>query len=293
MPKKQDLKKSDKLTQEDKTVLGSVEAHNKITKRIKGYKHLRGDKRLFLSKYFTGFNGVYNDSAVNIPPIHAQTIQHSPYHLTQLLILLLQDFFSEGLPIEYYWKWTPDFETTQVLFDTVYNKESAAVAKKPIIIVSHGDLSTQKTVIGNTHSGKFNIKTGGVDTMNLSLGNTTLICQVVSSLYSESSLLATMIFNYLVAIQSVLSPLLGIHQVYNINMSSTSPMRESETMYVTSVTLPISMQLAWIQSIQPTAEMLSALSLKIQNFDTDIEEHILKELDFNVVDDIKLESKEC
>ena len=64
-------------------------------------------------------------------------------------------------------------------------------------------------------------------------------------------------------------------------------------MYVTSVTLPISMQLAWIQSIQPTAEMLSALSLKIQNFDTNIEEHILKELDFNVVDDIKLESKEC
>lgn len=293
MPKKQDLKKSDKLTQDDKTVLDKVEEHNNTTKNIAGYKHLRGDKRLFLPKYFTGFNGVYNDSAVSIPPIHSQTIQHSPYHLTQLLILLLQDFFSEGLPKEYYWKWTPDFDTTQILFDTSYNKESAAIGKKPIVVVSHGDLTNQRTVLGNVHSGDFNPKKGSANIMNLSLGNTMFICQVVSSLYSESSLIATLIFNYFVAMQALLPDLLGIHQVHNVHMSTTSPIRESETMYVTTVSMPVAIQLAWIQSIIPTAEMLSSISLKIQNFESNIEESILKELDFNVVDNIKLENKEC
>lgn len=289
MSKKLDSKNFD---QDNNSVLDNVEEHNKSTVDIPGYKHLRGDKRLYIGKNFTGFNGVVNDSCVDIPPIHAQTIQHSPYHLTQLLILLLQDFFSEGLPTEYYWKWTPNFDTTQVLFDTVYNKESAAIAKKPIIIVSHGDLASQRTVIGNNHSAEFNMKTGSVNTMNLSLGNTMLVCQVVSSLYSESSLIATLIFNYLIAMQSVLPPLLGIHQVHAVNMSTTNPIRESETMYVTTVSMPISIQLAWVQSIQPTAELLHSLTLKIANFDKGIEQHVLKELNFNVTDHIKLEDKE-
>lgn len=256
-----------------------------------GYKHLRGDKRLFLGKHFTGFNGVENTSVVNIPPIHAQTIQHSPYHITQLLILILQDFFSAGLPKDYYWKWTPDFNTTQVLFDTVYNKESAAVAKKPIIIVSHGDLITQQAVMGNVHSADFNKKTGSVNIMNLSLGNSTIFCQVVSPKYSESSLIATMIMYFLLAIQSVLPVLLGIHHVHSISMSTTSPIKESETMYVTTVTMPISMQLAWIQSIQPTAALLETISMKIDDYTRNLEGNVLKDLDKNVIDNITMEAK--
>lgn len=290
MPRKQDSKSLIDKPVKNSTniVLESVAEHNKETKSIPGYKHLRGDKRLYIEKGFTGFNGVDNTSCVDIPPIHSQTIQHSPYHLVQLLILILQDFFSEGLPKDYYWKWTPDFETTQILFDTVFNKESAAIAKKPIIVVSHGDLTNQRTVIGNTHSGSFNLQTGSVETMNLSLGNTILICQVVSSLHSESSLIATLLFNYFIALQSILPPLLGIHQVHNVNMSTTSPIRESETMYVTTVSMPVSIQLAWLQSIQPTAELLHAIGLKIQNFDAQVEQHVLKELNLNVVDPIKV-----
>lgn len=239
---------------------------------------LRGEKLPSeIPEGFSGFDGVKKYSAP-IPTLHKLYVPHSMYHMSQLLILILQDFFSEGLPKDFNWQWTNDFKTTNILFDTVFNKEGSGIGKKPLVVVSHGDVSLQQVSVGNLHSGKVNMPNSTKEAMYSSLAQSSFTIQIVSSAYAESELIGSLIFNYLTALQLELPNLIGVHKLLSITCTGTNPIRENEQLYLTSIIIPVTLQMSWLSKYAPSAEKLQSLRLTIDSYESDLSVEMHKEL---------------
>lgn len=191
----------------------------------------------------------------------------SPLHVAQLVLLLLKEIFSD-LEEDHPFRYTDDFNTTRINFDTVFNKDSEVYGKKPLIIVSKGSITNNPQMVGDTAS---------KDTQSLGSYRTSLIqssteIKVVARESMSVDILGQDIFTILMETRTAIPILTNIHSVTGIQAGIVSKLEEDDVNYYSTVSMSFLMQQLWTWQFDPL--LLDSVSLKF-NEGTDIYKQVL------------------
>jgi hypothetical protein len=178
---------------------------------------------------------------VDKPIGHKYSAYATPMHITQLSLVMLKATFAELGEEGFVFRFTQDFNTTGVVIDTTYNKESEIYGKKPAIIVNRGGVSSQQ--ISTSDLAGQNINTSAA--LKTSLVTASLIIKILSKMQSEVDYLSNEVFNFLLMCRSVFPSLMGLHRVEHPTLSEISVTEQDDTMYYCVASLPYSMQYKW------------------------------------------------
>lgn len=169
------------------------------------------------------------------------TPQGTPMHVAQAFIALQRQCFSE-LPEEHPFRFVPDdFERTGVLFDTSYNKDSEAVGKKPLIVVTRGAQSTSPIMYRDI--GSMDPRTG--HSFNSGIVASSVMARIIGRSRGEVDLLGQHVFGFCMMSRVALPKLLGVHMVDSIALTDPARFEQDDAMYATLLTVSYSMQFIW------------------------------------------------
>lgn len=180
------------------------------------------------------------------PTGHKFTPRSTPLHVAQLIMQLLRytmESWSEDS--DYPFKYTSDYQTTGVLLDTAFNKESKIHRTKPLVVVHRGGQQAQNLCLGDVAAS---------DSYSNHKNKTTLVSSTVQvtsigEKYAEVDLLASEMFNFLVSARTVLPGLTTIHRINALDLGPVSPFEEDTRLYSCSAVMSYSMQFKWVWSI--------------------------------------------
>lgn len=186
---------------------------------------------------------------VSSPKGHKFTPRSTPLHVAQLVMQLLRytmESWSEDA--DYPFTYTSDYQTTKVLLDTAYNKESQVHRTKPLVLVNRGAQQTQSVCLGDTafSSSKENFKN------KTALVNSAVNLTAIGAKSAEVDLLASELFNFLVSTRTVLPGLTSIHKINSVDLGPVSAFEEDTRLYSCQASLTYSMQYKWVWSTENT-----------------------------------------
>ena len=185
----------------------------------------------------------------------------TPLHVAQLVLLLLKEVFAEveeGHPFKY----TDNFETTKIAFDTIFNKDSDVYGKKPTIIVSRGSVSTNPVVLGDLAAANGQL----IKSIRTSLIQSSTEIKVISKKSMNADILAQDIFIILMSTRTMFPAITNVHSVTSVNASPVTKFEENDTLYYSTISMNFLMQYQWLWQID--TEVLNSISLKF-NEETD------------------------
>jgi len=203
----------------------------------------------------------------SLPMGNAYIGRTTPLHVAQLVLLILKEAFlelEEGHPFRF----TEDFNTTRILFDTVFNKDSEAYGKKPAIIVSRGPINTTPLSMGDL--AMKDVTTG--NSMRSSMIQSSVGIKVIARESMSADILAQDTFAILMTTRTALPILTNVHSVTSLNVSPVNKYEENDALYFAEVTMSFVMQNMWTWEFEPT--LLNSISLKF-NEDTDLYKQVL------------------
>jgi hypothetical protein len=180
---------------------------------------------------------------MTLPVGSSLTPYSTPMHVYQLVLQLLRETFATMGGDDYPFRYTPDFETTRILVDTIYNKDSEAFGKKPLLVVSRGGIGMAPTVIGDR--GTMNLRTSaGTYT---TLVSSSVNVKVIGRTQATTDILANEVFNFLTTCRTLLPRLTAVHTVQGINLSEIGPLEQDDSLFVCIASLNYAMQYRWVQ----------------------------------------------
>lgn len=180
----------------------------------------------------------------------------TPLHVAELVLALLRLTFA-ALPEDHPYRFTDDYATTGILFDTTYNKDSGAFGVKPLVIVSRGGQSTAPIMTGDMAalSKALECKIGST------LVSASVDIQVRGRAKAETEIVGQLVFGMLTACRTLLPELAGVHMVENLSLSPSIRDDRDDAQFVARLSLNYSMQYAWQWTLP--AELLRVLGLSI------------------------------
>lgn len=180
----------------------------------------------------------------------------TPLHVAELVLALLRLSFA-ALPEDHPYRFTDDYATTGILFDTTYNKDSGAFGVKPLVIVSRGGQSTAPIMTGDMAALSKALERRSGST----LVSASVDIQVRGRAKAETEIVGQLVFGMLTACRTLLPELAGVHMVENLSLSPSIRDDRDDAQFVVRLSLNYSMQYAW-QWTLPT-ELLRVLGLSI------------------------------
>lgn len=180
----------------------------------------------------------------------------TPLHVAELVLALLRLTFA-ALPEDHPYRFTDDYATTGILFDTTYNKDSGAFGVKPLVIVSRGGQSTAPIMTGDMAALSKALERRSGST----LVSASVDIQVRGRAKAETEIVGQLVFGMLTACRTLLPELAGVHMVENLSLSPSIRDDRDDAQFVVRLSLNYSMQYAW-QWTLPT-ELLRVLGLSI------------------------------
>lgn len=186
----------------------------------------------------------------------------TPLHVYKLVYLVLQDVFRSQDPDKWPFTLTDDFETTQVGFDTVYNKASDYYGKKPLIVVSRGPQSTAPLAIADR--GATNMQT--MNTLGSTVVRSSVEIKVVSKEPEEADIIGQHIFNVLQFSRVTLAQVLGLVSVEGVSMSHVAPIDQEDHMFFVSISMGYQLQYMWSQFVPQN--ILNSIALTMNSVKT-------------------------
>jgi hypothetical protein len=196
------------------------------------------------------------------PSGHSTIPISTPLHVTQLIYQYIRYTF-QNQPSTYPFLWNSDPDTTKIVFDTVYNKESKVYGNRPIIVYSTGtmssgvittyDLATQSIKLQNSYK--------------VNLVNSSVILKVLSRKFIEVEILKNEIFSCLVAIRTLLPGITPIHMVTETTASETQKFKQDEIMYVSEIHMNYILQYVWKHDIKQ--EIMNQIGLFFKDTGTE------------------------
>lgn len=181
----------------------------------------------------------------------------TPLHVTDMVRLVIKETLASQDPTKFPFVFTDDYATSQVALDSVFNKESEAYGKKPIIIISRGGQMGSPIVIGDL--GTMRVKTG--NSRDTTIVRSSVEIKVLSKKPKEVDILSQHIFNTLIMSRTMLTGLLGITMIDSVSMSQVSQLEQDDHMYFTAISMPFQMQYSWTNIIPQT--IISSLLLYV------------------------------
>jgi hypothetical protein len=182
------------------------------------------------------------------PVGHSYTAYGTPMHVAQLALLMLKATFAELGGNDYQFKFTNDFNTTGILIDTQYNKDSYMYGRKPALIVNRGAISSQQFAIGDR--AVHNLKTN--NEVRSSLVNSGVEVKIISKASMEVEILSNEVFNFLLMCRRVFPNILGLHSADTPGLTPITPYEQDDSMYYCVGSLPFSMQYKWVHLVPQT-----------------------------------------
>lgn len=171
---------------------------------------------------------------VNLPPIgHKLVPRATPLHVSQLFMLILKETFST-LGDETYPYRTIDFDTT-------YNKESLKLGKKPLVVVSCGDIVYQSAALRDIAS----VDIHTFNSYKTAIVNSSVITKVISPNKTEVEIIGNEVLNCLITCRTILPKLTTIVHIDSINMTQVNKVYRDLPQYYVQCTLAYTMQYIW------------------------------------------------
>jgi len=194
----------------------------------------------------------------------------SPMHLVQLMLLVLKETARSWGDPDYPFRFTDSLDTTGILFDVEYNKDSGVYGHKPVVIVGRGNVGTSPAMLGDigtkdTFSG---------NTRKSSLISSSLAIKVIGNTYMEVDILSHELFNFLISTRTLLPQITTIHSIAGINLSQISPYEEGDHHYYAVLNMDYTMQYKWSQA--KINELLASVHLIINDTKPEVREVIVK-----------------
>lgn len=180
----------------------------------------------------------------------------TPLHVAELVLALLRLTFA-ALPEDHPYRFTDDYATTGILFDTTYNKDSGAFGVKPLVIVSRGGQSTAPIMTGDMAalSKALERKIGST------LVSASVDIHVRGRAKAETEIVGQLVFGMLTACRTLLPELAGVHMVENLSLSPSIRDDRDDAQFVVRLSLNYSMQYAWQRTLP--AELLRVIGLSV------------------------------
>lgn len=196
---------------------------------------------------------------LNIFPSGHKTIPLStPLHVTELVYQYLRYTF-QNQDKSYPFLWTDNPDTTKIVFDVVYNKESKVYGNRPLILYSTGQISAGTIAIDD-------LATQSIPTQNsykVNLVSSSLTLKVLSRRFIEVEILKNEVFSCLVAIRTLLPGITPIHMVTELVAGETQKFKQDEMMYVSEIRMNYVIQYTWKHEINQ--EILQQIFISINN----------------------------
>lgn len=190
----------------------------------------------------------------------------TPLHIADLTFLLIQETLRNPSDSDYPFKITDDFNTSTVMLDTVFNKDSGVFGKKPLIIVSRGPQSSSPIAVGDRAA----LQTRTWNKKESTVMRSSVEVRVISREPKEVDILSQHVFNMLMFMRVTLPGILGILMVEGVNMSQVAPLEHEDHLYECSASMPYQMQYIWRHEIPQ--QLLLSLKVLYNDMDSFISE---------------------
>jgi len=183
------------------------------------------------------------------PPVgHKFTPKTTPLHVYQLVMQLLRITMTTiSEDDDFPFLFTDNAETTGVVLDTVYNKEAPTFGKKPLIVVSRGNMSSQIAGMGDTVDARL----GRTLQYKTSMVQSSVQIKTIAKHSGEVDILSNIIYNFLLTCRTVLPSLTSIHSIQGVSMSPVAQFEESDHLYYTQASIEFIMQYQWTWDFTP------------------------------------------
>lgn len=169
----------------------------------------------------------------------------------------------ERFPETYPYRYIPDdYINTHITFDVAYNKDAENYGKKPLVIVTRENQSTNPVVLGDLAAKNPRISTARGSTLVYS----SVSAKVLSKIYLETEIISQTIFGMFLSYRTILPSVLGIQDVSNVSMSSITRFDQDTDMYVCQIDLPYCMQYKWVSNANyPMLEGINVYKTLLEN----------------------------
>ena len=185
----------------------------------------------------------------------------TPLHATELFLQLLKVTFSE-MPDDYPFKYVEsDYEKTGIAFDVTLNKESGVYGKRPLVVVSRGQQSTQPIDIGDFAAGNSRavLKHGS------NLVSSSVNISIISRSKAEVEIIGQTIFGILMMRRTHIPKALNIHMVDSISLSDVNKSEEDDTIFISQCVMSYTQQYVWSQYTDDP--VLKAVQMSVSKMD--------------------------
>ncbi|MCB5270518.1 MAG: hypothetical protein LHW56_01585 [Candidatus Cloacimonetes bacterium] len=168
------------------------------------------------------------------------TPRTTPLQVYQLVYHLIRQTFMElgdGHPF----RMTTDAQTTGLVLDTSFNKESRAVGTRPLVIVTRGDVMASPQVLGD-FAGQNEYTT---NSLNTTLVDSSVMVRIITPEAAHTDILGNEIFNLMVSCRKLLPQFTSVLRVNGVSLSTVSPLGSADDQYFSIVSLAYTMQYKW------------------------------------------------
>ena len=212
------------------------------------------------------------------PVGHQLTNVYTPLHVSHLVLMLLKSTFADvpaDLDPPYPWRYTDNYNETEILIDTVYNKDSQTHGK-PILVVNRGPVQSAPIVLGDRAIQKFG---GGLrttedldkafTTLQTSQVQSSVNIKIISKHSGEVDILSNSVFEFLVATRTILTSFTPIQFGQSIQLSPISKFEQDDSMFYCQADLQYTLQYKWTTFIR--TNLIKSISVFLGTEITDSE----------------------
>ena len=187
------------------------------------------------------------------PAGHNLIQSFTPIHVTNLFLLMLKDTFgSTPQEINYPFSYSPDYNETGILIDTVYNRESN-IHGKPYLVVGRGPINTQPIVLGDSvlHNYEGKVASGHTAHRVFHKYQTTQVhssitIKIISKHSAEVDILSNEILSFLTVTRTALTKHTPIQISTSISLSEIGKFEQDDTMFYSAATMQYVLQYKWL-----------------------------------------------
>jgi hypothetical protein len=214
----------------------------------------------------------------NYPTGHALTNIYTPLHVSHLVLMLLKETFAnvpDDLTPPYPWKYKDNYNDTEILIDTVYNKDSQTHGK-PLLVVNRGQISAAPIVLGDrvfynypgkkTNPGDPQTSFHKFQTTQL---QSSLSIKIISKHSGEVDILSNTILEFLVATRTLLTEVTPIQFGQNVQLTPISKFEQDDSMFYCQADLAYTLQYKWTTFIH--TNLIKSISIFLGTEVTDSE----------------------
>ena len=241
-------------------------------------------------------------SEIKLPdyPIgHHLTNIYTPLHVSHLVLMLLKETFSnippeaEGL---YPWKYKENYEDTEILIDTVYNKDSQTHGK-PLLVVNRGTIQSAPVVLGDralyNYSGQKNPLADPLKTFHkfqTTQLQSSINIKIISKHSGEVDILSNTILEFLVATRTILTEFTPIQISQGVQLSPINKFEQDDSMFFCQADMQYTMQYKWTTYMKQN--LLRSISVYLSTETTESEPPHERSREAYLIGHMELDSEE-